>query len=107
MTAESILEFMNALPDRYNPGPAGGPAAAVQFHFTGAHASDWTLELDGTDCRTKPGVLTDPSVTVTIDSGDFIRLLEGELEPMAAFMRGKLKVKGDVSLAMKLTKMFQ
>jgi putative sterol carrier protein len=33
-------------------------------------------------------------------------LLAGELQPMQAFMRGKLKLKGDVSLAMRLPNLF-
>jgi putative sterol carrier protein len=34
-------------------------------------------------------------------------LLSGELAPMPAFMQGKLRLKGDVGLAMKLPGLFQ
>ena len=33
---------------------------------------------------------------------DFLKLAEGKLNPTSAFMSGKLKIKGDMSLALKL-----
>jgi putative sterol carrier protein len=46
-------------------------------------------------------------MTLTADSTDFTNLITGELDPMAAFMQGKLKLQGDLNLAMKLTQMFK
>ena len=40
--------------------------------------------------------------TVTADAETFRSLLEGDLDPTAAFMSGKLRVEGDMGLAMKL-----
>lgn len=98
---------MAALPGRFDPAGSSIAAAAVQFHFTGAEPSDWTLTIDGPVCRTAPGVLPDPAVRLTVDSDDFMAMLSGEMQPMAAFMRGKLKVAGDVSLAMQLVELFR
>jgi len=106
MTRTAIDEFMTSLPARYNPGSSGGTNASVQFHFTGDETSDWSLEIDDDGCRTAPGTLPNPAVTLTVDSGDFMALLAGELQPMPAFMQGKLRLKGDVTLAMKLPAMF-
>uniref|UniRef100_A0A8C2I2L8 Hydroxysteroid dehydrogenase-like protein 2 n=1 Tax=Cyprinus carpio TaxID=7962 RepID=A0A8C2I2L8_CYPCA len=44
-------------------------------------------------------------VIMTLDSSDFIKMFEGKLKPTVAFMSGKLKIKGDMGLAMKLDKM--
>ncbi|SHJ41472.1 SCP-2 sterol transfer family protein [Shimia gijangensis] len=41
-------------------------------------------------------------VTMTADSETFQSILEGELNPTAAFMTGKLSVDGDMGMAMKL-----
>ena len=41
-------------------------------------------------------------VTLTADVDTFRAILDGDLNPTSAFMQGKLKVKGDMSLAMKL-----
>ncbi|MBA3999952.1 SCP2 sterol-binding domain-containing protein [Brevundimonas sp.] len=39
---------------------------------------------------------------VTISWDDFMALSEGKLDPMMAFMQGKLKVAGDMMIAQKL-----
>ena len=37
--------------------------------------------------------------------GDFVNFINGKLNPQMAFMTGKLKVKGNMQLAMKLNKL--
>ena len=41
-------------------------------------------------------------VTLTADAETFQQLLDGELDPTAAFMQGRLKVDGDMATAMRL-----
>lgn len=40
--------------------------------------------------------------TVSISWDDFMALSEGKLDPMMAFMQGKLKIAGDMMIAQKL-----
>jgi len=42
--------------------------------------------------------------TVTAATGDFMNIVSGKMNPQMAFMSGKLKIKGDMGLAMKLQK---
>ncbi len=44
--------------------------------------------------------------TVTLSDEDFIKIATGQLGAESAFMRGKLKLFGDMGLAMKLGKLF-
>ncbi|WP_417687227.1 SCP2 sterol-binding domain-containing protein [Roseibium sp.] len=44
----------------------------------------------------------DADCTITMSPEDLSDMLAGELNPTAAFMGGKLKVDGDMSVAMKL-----
>ncbi|EFO32173.1 Non-specific lipid-transfer protein [Roseibium sp. TrichSKD4] len=44
----------------------------------------------------------DADCTITMSSEDLGEMLAGDLDPTAAFMGGKLKVDGDMSVAMKL-----
>ena len=46
-------------------------------------------------------------MTLTADSSDYVKIFTGEIDGMQAFMQGKLKLAGDLNLAMKLTQMFK
>ena len=41
--------------------------------------------------------------TLALSDSDFVALMTGRLNPQAAFMKGKLKIKGNVMLAQKLS----
>jgi putative sterol carrier protein len=47
------------------------------------------------------------NLTLLADSGDFVKIMLGQLDGTAAFMQGKLKIKGDMGLAIKLTSLFK
>ena len=44
--------------------------------------------------------------TVTLSQEDFVKLAQGKLNPMGAVMSGKMKIDGDMSVAMKLQELF-
>ncbi len=54
--------------------------------------SNWVNKTDG-----------DAQCTITIkEADDWVKLASGKLNPTMAFMQGKIRVKGDMSLALKL-----
>ncbi len=44
--------------------------------------------------------------TINMELKDFLKLLDGDLDPMSAFMGGMMKIDGDMTIAMKLTSLF-
>ncbi len=48
----------------------------------------------------------DASCTITMDVNDFIDMMDGNLDPTGAFMGGKMKIDGDMGVAMKLSSVF-
>ncbi len=48
------------------------------------------------------GPMIQPQLTVKISTENAEKLMSGSLDPMMAFMTGKIKIAGDMSLGMKL-----
>jgi putative sterol carrier protein len=63
----------------------------------------FTLDLKhGTGSVVKGETDLKPDVTLIINDANFMKLTDGSLDPQAAFMGGKLKLKGNMGLAMKI-----
>ncbi len=68
---------------------------------------DGAIRIDGTgENNTITNDDTDADCTVNVTSENFERLLTGDLNPMTAFMTGKIKIDGDMGVAMKLQNLF-
>ena len=103
--AQNAKEFFDTLETRVDATKAQGINASYLFDVTGAGA--WKVDVeDASGVKVTEGA-TDAATTITIGEDDFTKLVGGELNPMTAFMTGKLKVKGDMGAAMKLQKLFQ
>ncbi|XP_045923809.1 hydroxysteroid dehydrogenase-like protein 2 [Micropterus dolomieu] len=77
-----------------------------QFDLSGEHGGVWFLDLksgSGSAGQGQPPVKAD--VVMTMDSSDFSKMFAGKLKPTMAFMSGKLRIKGDMTLAIKLEKL--
>ncbi|MBO9367461.1 MAG: SCP2 sterol-binding domain-containing protein [Chloroflexi bacterium] len=103
----TIADLMSKMPGAFLPEKAPGLEAVIQFHFTGNEAGDWYAEIKDGKVTVHQGVHPSPRMTLTADSSDYIKIFTGELDGMRAFMEGKLKLSGDLNLAMKLTQMFR
>jgi len=49
-----------------------------------------------------PGTAAAARCTVAMTDADFLAVVNGKLNPQMAFMTGKLRIQGDMALAMKL-----
>jgi aminoglycoside phosphotransferase (APT) family kinase protein len=74
----------------------------AQFHLTGPGGHDWYLEIKDGQGRRVEGCAADPVVTLTAAADDWTAIQEGRLDRMQAFMQGKMKIEGDMSLLMQL-----
>ncbi|XP_069557032.1 hydroxysteroid dehydrogenase-like protein 2 [Brachyistius frenatus] len=77
-----------------------------QFDLSGEHEGVWFLDLkSGTGSAGQGQPLVKADVVMTMDSNDFTKMFSGKLKPTMAFMTGKLRIKGDMTLAIKLEKL--
>ena len=100
---DSPREFFETLETRVDPAKAAGLTATYLFEIDGA--GTWTVDVDdGKVSVSESG--GDPDCTISASSETFMKIARGEQNPTAAYMSGKLKIKGDMGQAMKLQKLF-
>jgi 3-hydroxyacyl-CoA dehydrogenase/3a,7a,12a-trihydroxy-5b-cholest-24-enoyl-CoA hydratase len=63
---------------------------------------NWTVDLKNGKGSVSNTVTNNPDITITVKKEDFVDVFTGKVNPQQAFMQGKLKVSGNMSLAMKL-----
>lgn len=105
--ALTVSELMEKMPGAFIPEKAQGVDAVIQFKFTGAEAGDWNATIKEGKVDVSRGTHPSPRMTLTADSSDYVKIFSGELDGMQAFMQGKIKLAGDLNLAMKLMQMFK
>jgi putative sterol carrier protein len=89
-TLEEITERI-----KLGVGADSGLGKSVKFDFKG----DGVILIDGGKVTNDDGPA---DCTVIISKDNFEKLARGELDPAMALMTGKLKVNGDMSVALKL-----
>ena len=79
---------------------AGVPALGNSLKFA---LGDHTIYIDGTGSENVVSTENkEADCTISMKPEDFSALISGDLNPMGAFMSGKIKVDGNMGVAMKL-----
>ncbi|MBE0569139.1 MAG: SCP2 sterol-binding domain-containing protein [Deltaproteobacteria bacterium] len=101
MTEMTVKGFFDGLEARIAEKPAllAGMDCVYQFKV-GESAYNVTMK-DG-KAAVAPGDAPSPNCTVTVAENDFLDMVTGKLNGQMAFLTGKLKVAGDMGLALKL-----
>ncbi|MDQ6878857.1 MAG: SCP2 sterol-binding domain-containing protein [Candidatus Dormibacteraeota bacterium] len=101
-------QIVEALPRFLIPEKAGSTKATIQFDLSGEHGGKWWVKIADGKAESGKGDAPDPAnLTVAADSGDFVKIMLGQMDAMSAFMTRKLQVKGDMGLAVKLQTLFK
>jgi putative sterol carrier protein len=103
----TVADLMSKMPGAFLPEKAPGLDAVIQFKFSGAEAGDWFATIKDDKCTVEKGAHPSPKMTLSADSTDYVKIFTGEVDGMQAFMQGKLKLSGDLNLAMKLMTIFK
>ena len=101
--AESVRAFFEGLESSVDTSKTAGMNNSYVFDVEGA--GSWLVAVSNGSVDVKEGS-GEADVTIQTSEENFMRILNGEMNPMAAYMQGKLKVRGDMGAAMKLQKLF-
>jgi len=103
----TVKELFQNMPASFQKGAAAGMNAVFQFDITGDGGGKWYAAITNGDLSVVEGQHASPNLTVTMAAPDYIEMAAGKLNGMMAFSTGKLKVKGDMLLAMKMPTIFK
>ena len=90
-----------------DPGRTAGMNAVYQFDLGGDQGGLYHIVLKDGSGQAGEGAVADPNITISMSAADFVDLRQGRLDPTMAFMSGKIKIKGDMGLAMKLASLLR
>src|SRR5437588_13032447 len=103
----TVAESFEAMPTVLNSAAAAGMNKTLQWNITGEEAGVWALQINNGEGKISPGGVKKPDITVTVSSKDWLDITEGILDAIDAYMTGKLKIVGDMMLAMKVPTLFR
>jgi len=103
---ETVVEALESLPQSVDPQKLAGMTAITHFQLSGANAGDWTVSVDDGRLSVTQGVPPSADITLMVASEDLLAMFNGNLNPVSAFMQGRIKVEGDMMQVMRLQALF-
>lgn len=102
----TLNDSFEKLRDRFNPDKSAGVTAVVQYVITGDDGGTWHFTIKDGTCGVAAGPADHPDLTFEMSGTDWWDIVSGKTTGMKLLMFGRLKLKGDSSLAMKVRAMF-
>ncbi|MBI4246179.1 MAG: SCP2 sterol-binding domain-containing protein [Candidatus Rokubacteria bacterium] len=102
----TVSEVFERMPSHFRADRAAGTSAVVQYDITGDGGGTWHAIIKDSTCTVQSGPAPQANLTLTVAAQDWIDVTAGKQNPQMLFMSGKLKLEGDMGLAMKLGSMF-
>lgn len=96
-----MIDTMNAT-IKENPALVKGIEAVYQFHVKDDHPDTFQFVLRGEDSYIAEGAKEKADCILHMKADHFIKLAKGTLKGTTAFLSGKLKIEGEIGMAIKL-----
>ena len=93
------------MPYVFRPERAGDLSATFYFGIHGEHGGDWTVRIADGRCDTAPERPERYDVYIGCDAPTFLDLVFQAVRPGEAIVDAKLRVGGDLALAMRFSKL--
>lgn len=102
----SAQAYFETLDTRFNAEAAKGMKAVFQFELAGDTGGTYHIVVDDGKMTWAKGPHATPGITIKMAAEDYVKMINGKLNGQMAFMTGKMKVAGQIPLAMKMQTIF-
>ncbi|EFL89079.1 SCP2 sterol-binding domain-containing protein [Ahrensia sp. R2A130] len=103
----TVRQIIAAMPERFNAEVAGPLKAIIQFRLDGEQGGEWYADIADGKCALIEGRRDDASITLKMAAATYVDMVMGRITGQNAFFTRKLTYKGDISLAIRLHKLFR
>jgi putative sterol carrier protein len=102
----TVREYFETLPARFVASAAKGLNAIFQFELAGDGGGTYHVTVNDGAMAVAEGPCAAPSAVLKMSAENYVKMANGELNGAMAFMKGQLKVTGNVMLAQKMQAIF-
>jgi putative sterol carrier protein len=106
MTDLTIQDLFDKLPVAFLPERAVGVNTTIFFELEGERGGEWLVHIHDQRCQVSRARLETPNLLVRANAQDVLDIFTGKMDAVRAYMQGKVQMIGDMSLAMRLTSLF-
>ena len=103
-----LSEVFRQMPSRLDDAAAADVDAVVEWRVENDEGHDaWQVTIRSGHASVERGAPAQPHVVFAIGPVDFLRLVAGAVEGPLLFMHGRLRVDGDLVLAVRMPQLFR
>ncbi|XP_072242011.1 stomatin-like protein 1 [Leuresthes tenuis] len=102
---DSVEELLSGVQTLLSESLVAQVGACFQFEVISADGQQHRYYVDlsqGSGAAGSGSLCREPDVTLSMSDCDLVAMFHGELQPLAAYTSGRLKIQGDIKTAMKL-----
>jgi putative sterol carrier protein len=107
MQDAAIQDLMNRMQGAFLADKAKGIDTVVQFDISGENGGKWVVTIQNQECKVVQGTTPNPKLSLISDEQTVLAIFTGKLSGTKAYMQGRIRLVGNLSLALKLIKLFK
>lgn len=106
MDFTEVKQILETFEKDFNVDVSKGLDVVIQYHISGDDGGEWKIKIKDSTCKIDEGIHDSPTVTIHMADKTWLGLANNTINPFLAFTTKKIRVKGDMSLAMQIPKIF-